>query len=459
LIKSDRTTLLKQTAALLTKGEAMFDKALVPFDGSTQIDRILPYVARFAGGLNMPLVLASVLASGPTPTLEQRRQEVDRHLQEVVTRLAGAGVEATAVVAVGRPVQEIVRLVEQEGCNLMLLLPRGEASHTWGALGSITEKVIQASPVPILTIPSQDGAPDRSEGLPITTVIVPLDGSSLAEMALPYAEELAQKLAAGVLLARAVSSSSVYIGTMVDMPYIDPQAMEVADSEAADYLERVATTLRAEGFAVQAQVLRTQPAPGIVALAHQTPQSLITLTTHGRSALARWFMGSVAEEVVETAETPVLVIPQHYSQLYTLKVADLLAQTPLFAELTQEELQRIAEAARLRVYQPGEVIVREGEQTAGCFIVLTGQVEVVKDADTARPAVLARMGPGEIFGEMAMIDDHPRSATVRALDATECVGLRRSDFMAELQRTPEIAVHMLPVLVRRLREARDTSVE
>ena len=84
---------------------------------------------------------------------------------------------------------------------------------------------------------------------------------------------------------------------------------------------------------------------------------------------------------------------------------------------------------------------------------------MVKDADTARPTVLARMGPGEIFGEMAMIDDHPRSATVRALEAAECVGLRRSDFMAELQRTPGIAVHMLPVLVRRLREARTTAVE
>src|ERR671925_16981 len=98
----------------------MFDKALVPFDGSTQVDRLLPYVARLTGGLSMPLVLASVLAPGPTSTLEQRRQEVDQHLQEIVTRLAGAGVAATAVVAVGRPVQELVRLVEQEGCNLVL---------------------------------------------------------------------------------------------------------------------------------------------------------------------------------------------------------------------------------------------------------------------------------------------------------------------------------------------------
>lgn len=437
----------------------MFTKALIPFDGSTQVDRVLPYMAGLAGGLNMPLVLASVLAPGSRPTLEQMRQDVDRHLQEIVTRLAGAGVEATTVVAVGRPVQEIVRLAEQEGCNLILLPPRREASHGWGALGSITAKVIQASPVPILTMPPQEAEADRADGTAITTVIVPLDGSSLAEMALPYAEELAQKLAAEIMLVRAVSYSSVYIGTMADVPYIDPRAMEVGENEAADYLGRSADKLRVEGFEVRSQLLQTQPAPGIVALARQTPQSLITLTTHGRSALARWFIGSVAEEIVETAATPVLVIPQHYTQRYTLNIADLLAQTPLFADLTQEELQRIAEAARMRVYQPGEAIVREGERTAGCFIILTGQVEVVKGADTAKSTVLAQMGPGEIFGEMAMIDDSPRSATVRALEATECVGLRRSDFMAELQRTPEIAVHMLPVPVRRLREARDTAME
>ena len=67
----------------------MFDKALIPFDGTTQIDQILPYVTRFAGGLHMPLVLASVLAPGPTSTLEKRGQEAGRHLQE---RQPGAGI-------------------------------------------------------------------------------------------------------------------------------------------------------------------------------------------------------------------------------------------------------------------------------------------------------------------------------------------------------------------------------
>jgi nucleotide-binding universal stress UspA family protein len=436
----------------------MFDKALVLLDGSAQADGVLPYVARLVRALNLPLVLAAALESEPAPTLERRRQEMDRHLQEVVTRLAGIGVEATPVVAVGRPVQEIVRLAEQEGCTLILLPRPHDEGRARGALGSLTEKVIHASPVPVLTIPPQAAALDRSDGGPVASVIVPLDGSPLAEMALPYAEALAQPLAAEVVLVRAVSLGDLYMVPLGDGPAFDVVPAEVIDNEAAAYLSRVADTLRVEGVEVRWQLLRTQPAPGIVELAHQTPQSLVALTTHGRSALARWFMGSVAEAVVEAAETPVLVIPQQYSQRYAWKIADLLAQTPLFAELTQDELRRLAEAARLRSYPPGEVIVREGDQSAGCFIILTGQVEVVKGADTVQPTVLARLGRGEVFGEMAMLDEHPRSATVRALEATECVGLRRADFMAELRRTPEIAVHLLPVLVRRLREARGVAL-
>jgi nucleotide-binding universal stress UspA family protein len=263
----------EKTAQLLTKGETVFDKALVPFDGSTQTDRVLSYMTRLARGMNMPLVLASVLAPGAKSALEQMRQEVDRHLQEIVTRLTEAGVEATAVVAVGRPVQEIVRLAEQEGCNMILLPPRGDASHAWGALGRLTEKIIQASPVPVLTLPLPEATADQSAGAAITSVIVPLDGSSVAEMALPYAEELSEKLAAEIMLVRAVVPGSLYIGTMGDMPYIDPGAVELGENEAADYLGRVTDKLRDDGFAVSSQLLHARPAPGIVDLARNDDEA------------------------------------------------------------------------------------------------------------------------------------------------------------------------------------------
>jgi CRP/FNR family transcriptional regulator, cyclic AMP receptor protein len=99
------------------------------------------------------------------------------------------------------------------------------------------------------------------------------------------------------------------------------------------------------------------------------------------------------------------------------------------------------------------VIVREGDAATGCFMIVSGRVEVSQGAASATPMVIATMGPGEVFGEMAVIDEHPRSATVRALEATECVAIRRVDFMEVLRRRPAIAVQLLPVLVRRVRQA------
>jgi CRP-like cAMP-binding protein len=130
-----------------------------------------------------------------------------------------------------------------------------------------------------------------------------------------------------------------------------------------------------------------------------------------------------------------------------------LAQAPLFAALNQEDREHLGETARIRAYQPGELIVREGDTATGCFIIASGQVEVVKGEAGAHPTVLTTLGAGEFFGEMAVIDDHPRSASVWALEATECVAIGRAEFLETLQRRPQIAVQMLPVLVRRLRLA------
>ncbi len=86
------------------------------------------------------------------------------------------------------------------------------------------------------------------------------------------------------------------------------------------------------------------------------------------------------------------------------------------------------------------------------FIIASGKAEVVKGADGANPSVLATLGEGDFFGETALMERQPRNATVRALEATECVAIWRVDFRSEVRRRPEIAVKMLSVLFRRLAE-------
>jgi len=135
----------------------------------------------------------------------------------------------------------------------------------------------------------------------------------------------------------------------------------------------------------------------------------------------------------------------------------MLKKVPIFSELAPRDLDRLAAIVVPRQAKRGEVIIREGDQAAGVFIIVSGKVEVVR-GQGRNEQVLATLGPGDFFGEMALFEGFPRNATVRALEDTECLALTRWDFLAELKNHPEIAVAMLQVLVRRLRavEARLT---
>ena len=134
-----------------------------------------------------------------------------------------------------------------------------------------------------------------------------------------------------------------------------------------------------------------------------------------------------------------------------MAVEDTLARVELFADLDKEDLQRIAKACVVREFKPGDIIVRENEVGVAIYIVDKGRVEVIKGLGTPEEQVLDTMGPATFFGEMALFDNHVRSASIRAIEETRCLVLTKWDFNAELAQNSHIAVAMLAVLARRIR--------
>jgi CRP-like cAMP-binding protein len=131
---------------------------------------------------------------------------------------------------------------------------------------------------------------------------------------------------------------------------------------------------------------------------------------------------------------------------------DFLRKFAWFEDLDQRSLEAIANAAVEQRYEAGQEIMRQGDVGVGAFIIRSGKVEVVQDKD-GKPHRLATLGSGEMFGEMALLDEFPRSASVRALEPTTCLGLQRWHFRGILESHPQIALAILPVLTRRLRNA------
>jgi CRP-like cAMP-binding protein len=129
----------------------------------------------------------------------------------------------------------------------------------------------------------------------------------------------------------------------------------------------------------------------------------------------------------------------------------LLARVGLFGSLNKRHLAQLARLATRQQYAPDQVIVRQGDTGLGLYVIASGRAEVRDERPGQDARVLNTLGPGEFFGEMALLDDYPRSATVIACEPTECITLTKWHFLAELESHPEMALVLLPVLSRRVR--------
>jgi CRP/FNR family cyclic AMP-dependent transcriptional regulator len=137
-------------------------------------------------------------------------------------------------------------------------------------------------------------------------------------------------------------------------------------------------------------------------------------------------------------------------------VEETLRNVPLFRQIAPKQIKSLARWTLTRSYGAGQTIVSEGQTGLGLYCIESGHVKITKHSPHGERDI-REMGPGETFGEISLLDDRPRSATVTAVEATTCVLLDKSQFLAELRTYPEMALAILPTVVEWLREA-DTKI-
>jgi CRP/FNR family transcriptional regulator, cyclic AMP receptor protein len=136
-------------------------------------------------------------------------------------------------------------------------------------------------------------------------------------------------------------------------------------------------------------------------------------------------------------------------------VIELLRRVPLFSELSDPELERIAQVAIPRSFPNDTRVFHEGDPGDACFIVRSGSCRVTREHPDGRAITLANLGPGAIFGELAMLDGEARSASVEATEDTDLLALPASDMRALIREHPGMAEKLVVALTRRLREANE----
>ena len=211
------------------------------------------------------------------------------------------------MIATGRPGTEIVSIATREECDLIAISTHGRHPVTRGVLGSVTDEVVHASDVPVVTLTPEKATLYRDHEIDLSRIMVALDGTEFAERSLPYVERLAKDLDMEVTLVRVVQPLQMFwMDTFpADLVNEESELREIAGS----YLEGTATRLSATELKVDWKVMTGHAAGSIIDLANDTPHDIIAIATRGRSGFARWALGSVAEAVVRGTGDPVLIIP------------------------------------------------------------------------------------------------------------------------------------------------------
>jgi len=130
-----------------------------------------------------------------------------------------------------------------------------------------------------------------------------------------------------------------------------------------------------------------------------------------------------------------------------------LRNVPIFADLEEKDLQKIAKLGTWQKYKKGNLVVLEKESGAALFVIISGKVKVVRTDEDGREVILSMFGPGEFFGEMSLLDGLTRSASVVATVKSELFMIHRRDFLELLHEFPTVSISLLAELAMRLRKA------
>lgn len=304
----------------------MYKKMLVPLDGSDLAEHVLVYVKELAGRLDLQTDLLHVCAREQYEMLPMHESYVERvadklrrQIDEVRTATGGTAkagaLRIVGKVRVGYAAEEILRYADEEKVDIVLMATHGRSGITRWVLGSVADKVLRASKVPVLLVRTGLTEEVMYDKWPKRNILVPLDGSELAEEVLPHVEALARQRgleATEVVLLRVNEQLAI----VADYPASRPvsweehveQMMARSKEEGEQYLAGVQKRLAGTGLKVRSEVLVGSPADAIIDYSNQNRFNFIVMATHGRSGLGRWAFGSVAEKVLTGGSSPVLLI-------------------------------------------------------------------------------------------------------------------------------------------------------
>jgi nucleotide-binding universal stress UspA family protein len=308
----------------------MYKKMLVLLDGSHLAEIVFPYVTEISGRLGIDVTLLHVYAPSASEFAPTYKAYIDRSADalQIQARLVQnktgkdviKAVDVRGELKMGYHADEILRYVEDNNIDMIMMASHGRSGGTRWGMGSVADKILRASKVPVWLVHATTEKVLPYDQWPTRTMLVPLSGADVSSTVLPHALTLAKQSGAltEVVLLQVVeppAAPSYYSPELTGIPFNWGQFAEQATSRgkknAAEYLSSVETQFKTEGIPVRSIVTTGTAAEEIINFATKNPYTVIVMATHGRSGFRRFVYGSIAESVLFGTVNPiVLVKPQ-----------------------------------------------------------------------------------------------------------------------------------------------------
>jgi nucleotide-binding universal stress UspA family protein len=234
----------------------------------------------------------------------------ESYLEGLTRKLVRDGVEAEMKLVQGKAADDILSQAEGEGVGLIAMSTRGHSGPARWVLGSTADRVLRCGERPILLVRPPDNGVGDAAPARLSRIVVPLDGSPVAETILPFVQELAGALGLEITLIQVIGTEATAQSGRVtpDASLVPNDVLQRMAEVASDYLAGIAKKLEGKGLSVRWEVLGGAPASRVVDYAREATDCLVAMTTHGRTGFRRWVMGSVADRMVRHTREPVLLV-------------------------------------------------------------------------------------------------------------------------------------------------------
>jgi nucleotide-binding universal stress UspA family protein len=299
----------------------MFEKILVPLDGSELAEIALPYAQNLAVSLGSEIHLIHVSEPGHAQHermhelyIEKMGESVKQGAELHPTLREGQSIKVKSAILKGDPAGQIVDYADQEDISVINMATHGRSGITRWVMGSVADKVIRATNLPVVIFRTERPLTGEAEG---AKYLITLDGSKESEAILPYVEELGSKIGGEVVILAVVTRATRPI-TTPGAPYLahsfeaasafTQDEMEKNKAEAEAYMGKVCSAFEGKGIKTTCEVRFGAPAEQILKFASEMNPHIVMLATHGRSPLGRATIGSTADKLLHEGNTPLLLV-------------------------------------------------------------------------------------------------------------------------------------------------------